>query len=135
MIIISDNFEKYGHSHRHLTINKQKFDREWRKSRQRNHNRHHVVHHNNFQQRILSKQTHQHIHLSSLGHKRSHLTIDQQRFDREWRNSRPGHLHENQITEHHVHSRLTIAGHYFKRFHQLGVRLIGRGIVYHHYCK
>ncbi|XP_063427259.1 uncharacterized protein LOC134710791 [Mytilus trossulus] len=34
-------------------------------------------------------------------------------------------------TEHHDSSDLAIAGHYFKRFHHLGVRLIGRGIVYH----
>ncbi|XP_052103558.1 uncharacterized protein LOC127737065 [Mytilus californianus] len=104
------------------------------------HNRNHVVHHNHYKQVNLHKHTRRHIHKQihpfALGRKSSHLSVDRHNFDREWRMSRHGHVserqQESQITEHHESSGLTISGHYFKRFHQLGVRLIGRGIVYHH---
>ena len=67
-------------------------------------------------------------------HVGSHLAVDRHTFDREWHLSR--HKHQIQeITKHSESSGLTIAGHYFKRFHQLGVRLIGRGIVYHANCE
>ncbi|CAC5364818.1 unnamed protein product [Mytilus coruscus] len=153
---IFDKFEEYGHSHRHVI----RHQRELNKLRKLHHkrsfhtdnylfgikkhkklygHRHHVVHHNRYTHWNLRKHTHRHmhkqIHLFTVGHKPSHLGVDKRNFDREWHLSRHTHVserqQESQITEHHESSGLIVAGHYFKRFHQLGVRLIGRGIVYH----
>lgn len=82
-------------------------------------------------QRSLHKRL-RHIHQSALEHGRHRVPIHGRKYNSH------GHMSRRTIethTEHQERSDLAIAGHYFKRFHQLGVRLIGRGIVYHKNCK
>ena len=47
--------------------------------------------------------------------------------------------HQQTLTHHtsiiQTHSRVIKVGHVFERFHKLGVRLVGHGIIYDGYCK
>lgn len=140
-----DHLVKHGH-HRHLSSH-QLILKHLRHLNHKHHLRnnlkdHHLESHHTsshkrrthleeIKQRSLDKHI-RHIHQSALGHGRRRVAIHGRNYNTH------GHISRQTIeshTEHHESSDLVIAGHYFKRFHQLGVRLIGRGIVYHKNCK